>query len=461
MRSSNSTSNCLIRAGSSRPAPVPTRTLVWDGATGHTRRAGTLEAAMLAPLPADTPEGAIALAVSSDGRKAWTRARRGSTFPPPHQLVVEDANGRRTLCDKPECDATEPKLWWTTDGRAVRYMRREGWGREATAIYTWSPGSTPRRLYLTNDLLVECQPASDDLICLHESATTPKRLIRLDPASGRTTILFDPNPQYSRLTLGRAERLHWKTAFGVEAFGDLVFPVGYRPGTRYPLIVVQYITRQFLRGGVGDEFPIQSFANNGYAVLSLQNPKSPDCCGDAKSWRDVDKADLVDFRQRRNILSSTETAVRLLIDRGIVDADHVGITGLSDGTSSVQFAALNSRMFAAGAVSSCCWEKSQGAILGAAIARAYEDIGWPTLNEDAPDFWSRISIAQNPQRVAFPLLMQAPDDEYQAGLESFTALREAGKPVDLFVFPDEHHVKWQPAHRLAVYRRNLAWFDSG
>jgi len=63
--------------------------------------------------------------------------------------------------------------------------------------------------------------------------------------------------------------------------------------------------------------------------------------------------------------------------------------------------------------------------------------------------------------MAFPLLMQAPDDEYQAGLESFTALREAGKPVDLFVFPDEHHVKWQPAHRLAVYRRNLAWFDSG
>jgi len=321
MRSSNSTSNCLIRAGSSRPAPVPTRTLVWDGATGHTRRAGTLEAAMLAPLPADTPEGAIALAVSSDGRKAWTRARRGSTFPPPHQLVVEDANGRRTLCDKPECDATEPKLWWTTDGRAVRYMRREGWGREATAIYTWSPGSTPRRLYLTNELLVECQPAGDDLICLHESATTPRRLIRLDPTSRRTTILFDPSPQFSRLTLGGAERLHWKTAFCVEAFGDLVLPVGYQPGKRYPLIVVQYITRQFLSGGVGDEFPIQSFANNGYAVLSLQNPKSPDCCGDAKSWRDVDKADLVDFRQRHNILSSTETAVRLLIDRGIVDAD--------------------------------------------------------------------------------------------------------------------------------------------
>src|SRR3546814_3190327 len=32
-------------------------------------------------------------------------------------------------------------------------------------------------------------------------------------------------------------------------------------------------------------------------------------------------------------------------------------------------------------------------------------------------------------------------------------------PSDLFVFPNEEHVKWQPTHRLAVYRRNLAWFD--
>jgi hypothetical protein len=30
--------------------------------------------------------------------------------------------------------------------------------------------------------------------------------------------------------------------------------------------------------------------------------------------------------------------------------------------------------------------------------------------------------------------------------------------VDLYVFPDEHHVKWQPIHRLSIYQRNLDWF---
>lgn len=31
--------------------------------------------------------------------------------------------------------------------------------------------------------------------------------------------------------------------------------------------------------------------------------------------------------------------------------------------------------------------------------------------------------------------------------------------IDMFVYPDEHHVKWQPAHRLATYARAIAWFD--
>src|SRR3546814_13560309 len=41
---------------------------------------------------------------------------------------------------------------------------------------------------------------------------------------------------------------------------------------------------------------------------------------------------------------------------------------------------------------------------------------------------------------------------------SHTALRQSGMPSDLVVFPDEDHIKSQPAHRLAVYRRNLDWF---
>ena len=37
--------------------------------------------------------------------------------------------------------------------------------------------------------------------------------------------------------------------------------------------------------------------------------------------------------------------------------------------------------------------------------------------------------------------------------------RIAGQPVDMYVYPNESHLKWQPQHRLSVYRRNIQWFD--
>ena len=49
--------------------------------------------------------------------------------------------------------------------------------------------------------------------------------------------------------------------------------------------------------------------------------------------------------------------------------------------------------------------------------------------------------------------------EYRLALEAVSALQYSGAPVEMHVFADEHHVKWHPVHRLAIYRRNLAWFD--
>jgi hypothetical protein len=54
--------------------------------------------------------------------------------------------------------------------------------------------------------------------------------------------------------------------------------------------------------------------------------------------------------------------------------------------------------------------------------------------------------------------MQISDSEMVYALETFSALREQGQPVEMYVFPGEFHFKWQPAHRRAVYERNLDWF---
>ncbi|WP_448662648.1 prolyl oligopeptidase family serine peptidase [Sphingomonas sp. CJ20] len=85
-------------------------------------------------------------------------------------------------------------------------------------------------------------------------------------------------------------------------------------------------------------------------------------------------------------------------------------------------------------------------------------MGAPPATGDASTYWRPYSLALNAEHIDTPLLMQLADEEYLLGLETFTALREKDKPVEMHIFPGEHHMKWQPAHRRAIYERNLDWF---
>jgi hypothetical protein len=38
------------------------------------------------------------------------------------------------------------------------------------------------------------------------------------------------------------------------------------------------------------------------------------------------------------------------------------------------------------------------------------------------------------------------------------SMENGARAYEAHIFPDEHHIKWQPAHRLAIYNRNLDWF---
>ena len=87
------------------------------------------------------------------------------------------------------------------------------------------------------------------------------------------------------------------------------------------------------------------------------------------------------------------------------------------------------------------------------------DFGYPGLLEDDAAFWKDMSIRRNIDKVNLPILLQLSDNEYLSGLESYMALKAVGKPVEMYVFPNEFHIKWQPLHRKAAYTRAVDWFD--
>lgn len=441
------------------PAPIARAVSVLDLATGAVHEASEAEAALLST--SDMRDGVWNEARGDDRRRAWIERAPGTLDSERGRLLAEDKAGRVIPCPAEAC-AGASRPWWTADGR-IRFFVREGWAEASSAIYEWTPGSNnAHRLHVTDDVLADCAPHGDALLCLVEGSLTPRRLERLDPASGKREVLFDPNPEFGTLHLGKAERLHLTNRCGLPSIADLVLPVGHRPGTRYPLVVVQYDTRGFLRGGTGDDYPIQAFANRGYAVLSFSRPRSIARRPEDTDYVEVARRDLDGFADRHSIHSSLEAGIRLAIERGIADPARIGVTGMSDGSSTAVFALLHSDMFAAAALSNCCIDTMFATRVGEAGAREFARMGYPGLTDRstrADAFWAQISLARNAARIATPILMQSSDDELMSALESYAALREAGAPVDLFVFPQEHHVRWQPAHRLAGYMRALDWFD--
>lgn len=433
--------------------------VVVDLERGVSQSASESQAALVAPL-AGVVATKIAYTPGPGGSEAWAEAEKLAAFPPNYRLVIR--RGKQSLtCQFSACQLDmSASLWWSEDGKVLRFSRREGWAKSLTAIYEWLPGHrAPRRVLLTSDELFGCKPVAADLVCLRERSREPRHFVRYSFDRKEELKLYDPNPDFAFYDLGRIERLNWRNKMDVPFYGDLVYPLDYEVGRRSPLIVVQYRTRGFLRGGIGDEFPIQSFAARGYFVLVADNLNHLGVIGPQKSAEAWTTSFNENFNGRRNILSAVETAVRSLIGKGLVDPARIGITGLSDGSTTVQFAAINSSLFSAASVGDCCWEPSQDVTLGPAITQGYHEGGWPRFVDKRPDFWSNISWAEQPRRVRMPVLIQAADNEYLSALASVTALKQVGVPVDLYVFPHENHVKSEPAHRVAVYRRNLAWFD--
>ncbi|WP_176590665.1 Atxe2 family lasso peptide isopeptidase [Sphingobium sp. EM0848] len=439
---------------------LPSAFTALDLSSGTERPASDAERAVLETPAPRSPRGDENALMSANPPDAWLSTMGSTALIPVTRPTVRSRDGTATHCPAESCANAIGPIWKTAHKNSVRFLRREGWANSLTGIYEWNlVNNRVRRLYQTQDYLVDCQPLGDDLLCAREQSLVPRHLARIDLKRSQVELLFDPNPEFANLTLGKTERINSLNDLGLQSFEDLVYPVGYQPGRAYPTIVVQYISRGFLRGGTGDEFPIQLYSNAGYAVLSVQRPRPVGLDGSAKDQDEANAKNLVGFADRRSTLSSIEVALNELVRRGIVDRKSIGITGLSDGSSTVQFAALHSDLFAAGAVSACCWDPIQDIVFGPATTAMLHRIGWPKLIDDNPDFWSQVSLARNPRKVRFPLLFSSSDDELLSALQSYTALRQARMPVDMFVFPDEYHIKWQPSHRLAVYERSLDWFN--
>jgi len=369
-----------------------------------------------------------------------------------YAVFVKDADEGKSVELVPPSEFYTGRLWWSRDSRTIYFTRDIQAG--GTGIYAIpARGGVMREVIKSKDLLTQISFDEEvsRVACLRENATTPPEVVVFDFKNGALHTLANVNPEFQNIALNPVTRLEWYNKYGDKSSGYLVKPLDYETGKRYPLIVTTYGTPGFLRGAVGDEYPIQVFAVSGFAVLDFyappqRFPKQGDFDTTMLNWYSP--------------MASFETVVKMLDEMGVIEPDRKGITGLSYGAEITNFTISHSDLFQAAAASS---DSARDPIFfyfaNGFWHQRFKQWGLGFPDGETAARWRELSPALNAARVKAPLLIQVADSEYLIGLQFYTALREHSKPVEMFIYADEWHLKNQPKHRYEIYQRNLDWFN--
>jgi dipeptidyl aminopeptidase/acylaminoacyl peptidase len=363
------------------------------------------------------------------------------------QLTVVRADGKRILCRAVPCRSDRLAAIAERPGTDMLILFERGTGARET-IWLWRIGD-PGARYLTATDGAErtpiwqprCVAAPNALVCAESSAVEPPRLVRIAYADGVRSVIADPNADLRRRIAAVATPLRWRNGHD----GILLTPP--KSQNPLPLVIQYYRCAGFLKGGVGDEIPMLPLVEHGIAVLCINGqPPTP---GEPMEASYV------------TALAAIGEAIDDLAERKRIDPKRVGIGGLSFGSTVAIWAIRKSKRFAAATISSgqatphYYWSN---ALPDRGFAKTFHEF-WQAGDPDSdPERWRTISPASDIAAIDTPLLMQLPESEVRNLVEFHTKLKLAGKPAELFAFADEIHIKYQPAHKHAVYERNLDWY---
>jgi dipeptidyl aminopeptidase/acylaminoacyl peptidase len=304
-----------------------------------------------------------------------------------------------------------------------------------------------------------CDLARGEMVCVEEQASSPPRLV-LMKSTGERRVLTDPNEGLRIKHYGKVERLAWSNQFGVKTWAYLVYPSGYTAGQKYPLVVVQYNASGFLRGGTGNEYPMFPLAEAGFFVLNFQHPEP---APEAENLTDRERASANwhNNKWRKSIQDSLDTVIEQLTRRGLIDPNRVAYTGLSGGANQIDYALANKRRIAAVISSTCCIGPENWASTAANLMYGpfREVTGWPNpaTEQNYEESWSAVSPSLHVPEIHAPILVHAAESEMLAPNALWLKMRHHHKPMEVYILPNEHHIKNRPIHRQAIYQRNIDW----
>jgi dipeptidyl aminopeptidase/acylaminoacyl peptidase len=265
--------------------------------------------------------------------------------------------------------------------------------------------------------------------------------------------LTDANPQVRTFALGADEEISWTSTDGKTAHGVLTRPAGYRPGTRYPLMVI-------IHGGpaAADVLTFhnnaQAYAGAGYVVLR------PNYRGSTNYGEAHRTAIIGNYFQKG--YEDIMTGVDKLIADGIVDSTRMGVMGWSAGghwsnwilTHTNRFKAISSGAGTANWISMYAQSDVQ--------RNRQHYLGDKLPYDDFDAYWNQSPIkyirnAKTPTMIH--VVKGDPRVPSPQSEELHMALKRIGVPTELYVYPGETHGIPDARNQYAKAVAEMAWMD--
>lgn len=375
-----------------------------------------------------------------------------------------------TLSRATDCVVSEVPEQYATTSYGPFHLAKVSWesnDQDASAVYRNTHDNKVERYVREGERWNPAAPTSTDAIGMPDKSAVgnpvisikqsfddgPPTLWAKDVSHARGVKLWDPNPQFSNMSFGKASLWRWTDSAGAHWIGGLVLPVGYVSGNRYPLVIQTHglWDKLFMTDGV---FPTamaaRPLASAGFVVLQIGIVDADQHTGTPREASDA--------------VLGIEAAIDQLTSDGLIDPKRVGITGFSRTCWHVENALVHDpERFAAAILADGIDEGYMQYLLFSdgkdTLRREFERInGGPPFAQNLST-WMQSSATFHLDQVNTPIRLEAHGPESLLGeWQIYSSLRLQQKPVDFLYFHGEQHILQNPLDRMVSQQGAVDWF---
>ena len=363
--------------------------------------------------------------------------------------VVPAAGGPvRILSAKLDRPVSSPV--WTRDGSAVLAAVADD--RNSYVMRFPADGSQPVRVTEGQGDAAALDAREGHTALLWSTDSTASEIYALEENGGLRALTHANDPLMHSLTLASTEDLDATASDGNKVHALLTMPVGYKQGTRAPMIL-------FIHGGPTAEdvhtfdMSRQMFAAHGYAVLQVNYRGS--------NGRGFDYSHAINADWGNKEVLDLLAAVDRAVASGKIDGDKLVVGGWSYGGILTDYTIATTTRFKAASSGA-----GMGNLLGLYGVDQYilqydNEIGPPWKN---PNLYIKLSYPFfHADHIKTPTLFMGGDRDFnvpvEGGEQMYEALRSSGTTAELIIYPGQFHGFTRPSFIRDRFQRWFDWYD--